>query len=162
VSTRDGTTYGVGAASYEAAGGHEGISRLVDAFYRAMDSAAQARVVRAMHGPDLTMSREKLKAFLCAWLGGPNEYRTRFGPISIPGVHAHLDIGTAERDAWLHCMQCSVDEQPWRADFKTYFMRVIAVPAERVRIASEKRVPGGPVRETTAGHDPPDNDPRAH
>jgi hemoglobin len=134
------STYSTGAASYEAAGGREGIARLVDAFYRVMDTAPQARVVRAMHELDLTMSREKLKAFLSAWLGGPNEYRSRFGPISIPGAHAHLDIGTDERDAWLHCMQCSVDEQPWRADFKAYFMRAIAVPAERVRVAAQKRM----------------------
>ena len=155
-------TYGTGAASYDAAGGQEGISRLVDAFYRVMESAAQARVIRAMHEPDLTISREKLKVFLSAWLGGPNEYRSRFGPISIPGVHAHLHIGAAERDAWLYCMQCSVDEQPWRPDFKAYFMAAIAVPAERVRAASQRRSPDGAVRETTAPHEPPDNDPRAH
>jgi hemoglobin len=154
--------YGTGATSYEAAGGQEGVSQLVDAFYRVMDSASRARVVRAMHEPDLTMSREKLKVFLSAWLGGPNEYRRRFGPISLPGVHAHLDIGTAEQDAWLYCMQCSVDEQPWRSDFKAYFMRAIAVPAARVRVVCERRTPGGPVREPTARHEPPENDPRAH
>jgi hypothetical protein len=36
-------------------------------------------------------------------------------------------------------MQLAVDEQPWAADFKTYFMRAIAVPAERVRLAAETR-----------------------
>jgi hemoglobin len=133
------TSYGTGAASYEAAGGHEGVSRLVDAFYDVMDSVPEARVIRAMHDADLALSREKLKVFLSAWLGGPNEYRGRFGPISIPGVHAHLAIGAAERDAWLYCMQRAVEEQPWRDDFKAYFMRVIAVPAERVRVASEAR-----------------------
>jgi hemoglobin len=132
------TPYGTGAASYDAAGGAQGLSRLVDAFYRVMDTAPAARTIRAMHGIDLTTSREKLKVFLAAWLGGPNDYRTRFGPISIPGVHAHLDIGEAERDAWLHCMQCAVDEQPWAADFKDYFMRAIAVPAERVRVAAQR------------------------
>jgi hemoglobin len=132
------TRYGTGSASYEAAGGRDGLSRLVDAFYGVMDAAPQARTIRAMHDIDLAMSREKLKVFLAAWLGGPNDYRTRFGPISIPGVHAHLDIGEAERDAWLHCMQSAVDAQPWAADFKEYFMRAIAVPAERVRIAAQR------------------------
>lgn len=131
-------SYGTGAASYETAGGQEGVAQLVDAFYRVMDSAAHARGIRAMHERDLALSREKLKVFLCAWLGGPNEYRSRFGPISIPGVHAHLEIGVEERDAWLSCMQSAVDEQPWRDDFKVYFMRAIAVPAERVRLACRR------------------------
>jgi hemoglobin len=124
--------YGTADASFEAAGGRLGIARLVDAFYRVMDTAPEARGIRAMHPADLALPREKLKVFLCAWLGGPNEYRARFGPISIPGVHAHLAIGEAERDAWLHCMHVAVGEQPWAPDFQAYFMRAITVPADRV------------------------------
>lgn len=135
--------YGTGDASYQAAGGEDGLTRLVDAFYRVMDEDARARDIRAMHVPDLTLSRAKLTTFLCAWLGGPNRYREKFGPISIPGSHAHLAIAEAERDAWLHCMQRAVDEQPWADDFKAYFMRVIAVPAERVRATSQARIAAG-------------------
>jgi hemoglobin len=68
-------------------------------------------------------------------LGGPNLYSATFGPISIPRVHQHLVIGEAERDAWLACMEQAVAEQPWHSDFKHYFMRAIAVPAEHVRLA---------------------------
>jgi hemoglobin len=132
-------TYGTGDASFQAAGGRGGLAKLVDAFYDAMEVAPEAAGVRAMHPPDLAMSREKLKTFLAAWLGGPNEYRARFGPISIPGVHAHLAISEVERDAWLFCMQRAVDAQPWADDFKAYFLRAIAVPAERVRVASQAR-----------------------
>lgn len=132
-------TYGVADASYRAAGERDGIARLVDAFYDHMEARPFAQTVRAMHVPDLSLSREKLKVFLCAWLGGPSEYRERFGPIAIPHVHAHLAIDEAERDAWLGCMQLAVDEQPWAPDFKAYFMRAIAVPAERVRMASVAR-----------------------
>ena len=62
-----------------------------------------------------------------------------FGPISIPRVHQHLPIGEAERDAWLACMARAVEEQSWTDEFKRYFMRAIAVPAERVRLASVAR-----------------------
>ena len=89
-----------------------------------------------MHERELRLSREKLTVFLCGWLGGPNLYSVTFGPISIPRVHQHLTIGEAERDAWLACMKAAVEEQPWTSEFKRYFMRVIAVPAERVRLAS--------------------------
>ena len=129
-------TYGEGSASYFAAGERHGIARLVDAFYRHMDQLPLAATIRAMHDRDLRLSREKLTVFLCGWLGGPNLYSATFGPISIPRVHQHLVIGEAERDAWLACMEQAVAEQPWRSDFKHYFMRAIAVPAERVRLAS--------------------------
>jgi hemoglobin len=128
--------YGIGAASYEAAAQEAGLSRLVDAFYDYMDTLDQARTIRAMHPADLALSRAKLKAFLCAWLGGPNQYREKFGPISIPGAHARFTIDESERDAWLECMRRAVEDQPWDPAFKLYFMRAIAVPAERVRVAS--------------------------
>mgnify|MGYP001553779414 CR=1 FL=1 len=104
-----------------------------------MDALAEARTIRAMHDPDLALVREKLAVFRCAWLGGPNEYRARFGPISIPGFHARFAIDEAERDAWLLCMARAVADQPWAESFKTYFMGAISVPAERVRVASVMR-----------------------
>ncbi|MGN6107124.1 MAG: group II truncated hemoglobin [Kofleriaceae bacterium] len=135
--------FGVGSSSYEAAGQRDGLARLVDAFYDYMDELPEAAVIRAMHPSELALSREKLKVFLSAWLGGPNEYRERFGPISIPRAHAHLAIDEPERDAWLHCMRRAVDDQPWTAEFKAYFLRAIAVPAERVRAMSRFARAGG-------------------
>ena len=86
------------------------------------------------------MHLAKLKVFLAGWLGGPKEYAKRFRKIRIPHVHAHLAIDEAERDAWLACMKQAVDAQDaWSDDFKAYFLRAIAVPAERVRQASVAR-----------------------
>lgn len=135
--------FGVGSSSYEAAGQRDGLARLVDAFYDYMEALPEAATIRAMHPRELALSREKLKVFLSAWLGGPNEYRERFGPISIPRAHAHLAIDEPERDAWLHCMRRAVDDQPWTAEFKAYFLRAIAVPAERVRAMSRFARAGG-------------------
>ena len=132
-------TFGQRDASYRAAGGEEGLARLCEAFYRHMDAVPGAATVRAMHGADLSLSREKLKVFLAAWLGGPNLYTERFGRISIPGAHAHLAVDEAERDAWLLCMRLAVAEQPWTEEFKEYFLAAIAVPADRVRMASVAR-----------------------
>lgn len=80
------TRYGTGDASYRAAGESHGIDRLVRRFYEYMDALPEARVIRAMHAPDLTLVREKLAVFLCAWLGGPNEYRARFRTHLDPGI----------------------------------------------------------------------------
>ena len=132
-------SYGTGDASYQAAGGRDGIRQLVNRFYEHMDSLPEARALRAMHAADLTDVREKLVTFLIAWLGGPNEYRARFGPISIPGAHARFPIDEAQRDAWLLCMARAVDEQPWPERFKKYFVQAISIPAERVRVAAATR-----------------------
>jgi hemoglobin len=136
--------YGTRDASYLAAGEREGIGRLVRRFYEYMESLPEARGIRAMHAADLTEVREKLAVFLCAWLGGPNEYRALFGPISIPGFHARFAIDASARDAWLLCMARAVDEQPWDPDFKVYFLQAISVPAERCRVASLMRTAGVP------------------
>lgn len=125
--------YGTKDASYQAAGGQPGIRRLVDAFYDEMDSADYAATIRGMHPQDLTMSRDKLSLFLCGWLGGPRLYAEKYGGISIPSAHAHLDIGLAERDAWLACMQVALDKQDYEPDFKIYLLEQLSVPAERVR-----------------------------
>lgn len=127
-------------ASFEAAGEHEGIGKLVDAFYRYMDTLPEAVTIRNMHSHDLDESAEKLKVFLTGWLGGPKEYANRFGQIKIPRVHAHLDIDELERDAWMLCMERAVAEQDaWADDFKEYFLGAIARPAEKVRKASVQR-----------------------
>ena len=131
--TPENRPYGQGDASYQAAGQYEGICQLVNAFYDAMEQLPQAQVIRAMHAEDLTVSRDKLSRFLCGWLGGPKLFTERYPAIRIPQVHRHLDIGPQERDAWLHCMQVAVDQQPYKDDFKRYLMEQLYVPAERSR-----------------------------
>lgn len=125
--------YGTEDASFQAAGGEEGIRKLVDAFYQAMDSLPEAKRIREMHDPDLTVSADKLTRFLCGWLGGPKLFREKYGPISIPQAHAHLDIGIAERDAWMRCMEEALKTQPYAEDFKAYLMKQLLFPAERCR-----------------------------
>ncbi len=125
--------YGVGDASYQAAGGEAGIKRLVDDFYDAMECLPEAAKIRNMHPADLTVSRDKLTRFLCGWLGGPKLFAEKYGPINIPQAHVHLEIGPSERDAWLLCMQEALKKQPYATNFKEYLMAQLYVPAERSR-----------------------------
>lgn len=85
-----------------------------------------------MHAQDLSQTRKKLVYFLSGWLGGPNLYAKHFGSINIPGVHAHLAIGEAERDAWLYCMQQAINAQPYKKSFKQYLLTQLTIPAERI------------------------------
>lgn len=125
--------YGVGDASYRAAGGEVGIRKLVDDFYDAMERLPEALKIRKMHPDDSTVSRDKLTLFLCGWLGGPRFYAQKYGPIRIPQAHSHLEIGRSERDAWLRCMEEALKEQPYAEEFKKYLLEQLYVPAERSR-----------------------------
>jgi hemoglobin len=127
------SNYGEGDASFNAAGGVEGINKLVNAFYDAMETLPQAQHIREMHSQNLDESRDKLTRFLAGWLGHPKLFSEKYGPIRIPVAHRHLSIGPAERDAWLACMQIAINEQPYPQEFRDYFMKQIYVPAERSR-----------------------------
>ena len=128
-----GRPYGTGDASFQAAGGQEGIFRLVDNFFDRMGSDGRFAIIWNLHPDDKTISRDKLARFLCGWLGGPKLYNEKYGSIGIPRVHAHLPIGTVERDQWLTCMSESVAEQAFAPEFKRYLMEQLYVPAEAVR-----------------------------
>lgn len=123
--------FGYQDTSLRAMGGADGVRTLVDLFYTQMQTLSEATAIRAMHPPDLALSREKLTVFLTGWLGGPKRYSEIWGPIRIPTAHAHLSIGAAERDAWLLCMDRAMAQMPVEEDFRSYFLREIAVPANR-------------------------------
>jgi hemoglobin len=132
--------FGQGDASFRAAGGEEGIERLVDRFYDLMCERPDAAGIRKMHPKDLAGSRDKLTRFLCGWLGGPKLYSERYGPIKLPKAHARFPIGTIERDAWLDCMAAALVDEPMAEDFKRYLMRELGVPAERIRRVVAERM----------------------
>ena len=134
----EGQDFGQGDASFRAAGGFEGLVDLVERFYRQMDELPEAARIRAMHPADLTLSRDKLARFLAGWLGGPRLYDEAYGPIRIPMAHRHLDVGVAERDAWLACMRAALDETDHTPVFKRYLLRALAVPAERIRVVASR------------------------
>ncbi len=132
--------YGEGSASYGAAGGLSGLQQLVKDFYDVMCNNPAYAVIRDMHPKDLTVSEDKLVCFLSGWLGGERLFAKKFGSISIPQVHAHLVIQEKERDMWLDCMQEALEKQPYSDGFKVYLLTQLKVPAERIRMACERRL----------------------
>lgn len=130
--------YGQGDTSYQAAGGEAGIRKLVDAFYQQMTTRTEAIEILAMHKADLNVIKDKLTVFLIGWMGGPSTYGEKYGSLSIPSFHAYLDVKEAERDAWLFCMREALKEQAYDEDFKQYLIYQLAVPAERIRVASQR------------------------
>ena len=128
-------SYGDGDASFQAAGGEPGIRRLVDAFYDRMGTDPRFAGIFAMHPADKSVSRDKLARFLCGWLGGPKRYHEKYGPISIPAVHQHLQVTELERDLWLECMGRALNQQDYPLALIEYLLRQLFIPAERIRQA---------------------------
>jgi hemoglobin len=125
--------YGKSDSSFQAAGGIEGIEKLVNEFYHQMDTLPEAKIIREMHPKDLTNSIDKLSRFLCGWLGGPKRFQEKYGSIKLPQAHAQFPIGQTERETWLRCMEKAADKQPYQEDFKLYLLKKLQFPASKIQ-----------------------------
>ncbi len=125
--------YGQGDATFQAAGGAEGLKKLVNDFYDKMESMPRAKDILSMHPEDLTETRDKLYCFLSGWMGGPRLFGEKYGSISIPKAHQHLNIGVEERDAWMCCMRNALKNQPYPEALKSYLLDQLSKPAEACR-----------------------------
>ena len=95
---------------FDMLGGEPAVVKLVDAFYRQMDTRSGAAGIRAMHGRDLTSTKAILVLYLCEWLGGPQAYSAKQGHPRLRMRHGGFAIGVAERDAWLACMEAALTD----------------------------------------------------
>lgn len=126
--------YGQDDYSFQTAGGIDGIHQLVTDFYQQMDTLNEAAHIRSMHPENQEESIDKLARFLTGWMGGPALYDEKYGRISIPGAHHHIDIGIAERDAWLLCMENALQlQENYPHDFREYLMKQLSFPANLCR-----------------------------
>ena len=132
MSAHDSPQYGIGDASFQAAGGADGVHNLVSDFYRHMDSENFAKRIRDMHPEDLASSIDRLYCFLSSWLGGPRLYQERYGQINIPAVHFPFQINEDDSMAWLSCMRLAIEEQNYEPEFAQYLLEQLQLPAERI------------------------------
>jgi len=130
-------TFGYEDHSYQAAGELAGLTQLADDFYEVMGSLPRAKRIRNMHPDDLSVSRDKLTLFLCAWLGGPRLFSAKYGAINIPQVHSHLGVIEDDKHAWLECMQAAIDRQNYTPEFSEYLIAQLGVPAARIEQTCE-------------------------
>ena len=108
---------------YDMVGGEAGVRRIVERFYDIMDSAPEAKRIRAMHAADLSPMRERLFEFLSGWLGGPPLYFQRPDHKCIVSAHRPFAIGEAERDQWMMCMRRALEESGVPAEVRTLLDR---------------------------------------
>jgi hemoglobin len=110
---------------YEAAGGEETFTRLVERFYAGV---ADDPVLRPLYPRDPQMfgaAAEHLRLFLIQYWGGPGWYSEQRGHPRLRMRHAPFSIGRRERDAWMGHMRAAVDSldlpAPVREAFLEYF-----------------------------------------
>jgi hemoglobin len=97
------------ASHFAQLGGQPTVDRIVDEFYRRMDTLPEAQTIRAMHPANLADTKHVLKLYLAEWLGGPHAYSEQRGHPRLRARHLPFRIGVAERDAWLLCMRGAME-----------------------------------------------------
>lgn len=143
---------------YTRLGGHEALVQLVEAFYRAMDTRADAQVIRAMHEAELSRTKAVLVNYLSEWTGGPRLYSPKRGSPALRRKHHPFDIDESARDAWMACMRVALAEtvadQSLRAELDAAFYKIADFIRNTEPGGAERAHPGRP-REVTPGETPP-------
>jgi hemoglobin len=113
---------------FDRLGGLDAVQALVEAFYKAMDTRADATLIRAMHEPDLRATQAVLVKYLCEWMGGPKLYTPERGAPALRRRHHPFPIDSAARDAWMACMRQALAEvcpdPALRAELEAAFYKV--------------------------------------
>jgi hemoglobin len=118
---------------YELVGGETGLRALVERFYDVIDSAPEAKQIRALHPKSLKQAREKFFMFLSGWMGGPQLYVAKFGHPRLRMRHAPFSIGVVERDQWIWCMHRALDESQLAPQVVEYLKSRFAEVADFLR-----------------------------
>ncbi len=129
--------YGDADTTYKAVGCEAGILQLVDHFYDIMQESYP--LIFSWHPDDNGLSRDKLARFLSGWMGGPRQFKEKYGPINLPHAHAHLNVTFKERDQWLECMAKALERMHYPMDLQSYLIEQLTVPAERIRQVCDSR-----------------------
>jgi len=122
---------------YDRIGGADNVRRLVHRFYEIMDELPEAWETRKLHGESLAMSEEKLVKFLSGWMGGPQLYIQEYGHPRLRGRHLPFSIGILERDQWLMCMDCALQEVVEDDDLRRELSDAFARVADHMRNRAE-------------------------
>lgn len=125
--------------TFIAVGGKEGLYQLVADFFHFMATEPRFKRLHDMHPADTQLSIDKLYRFLTGWMGSEKLYRQKYGVIQLPKAHSHLAVLEEDKEAWLACMEMSMNKQGFSEELKTYLLRQLAVPAERIKQVSQLR-----------------------
>jgi hemoglobin len=129
-----------GATLYERMGGADALRKLVDDFYDLIENDPDGEILNLLHlrGHGVAHSRIEQFNFLSGFFGGPRLYTEKHGHSDVREMHRHVEVGPAERDAWLLCMQRAVDGMAFERDVSERLMKHFRVVANVLEIENRK------------------------
>jgi hemoglobin len=126
---------------FERFGGRDGVSRLVEEFYRRVEADPP---IRAVYPDDLEPGKQKLKLFLEQWLGGESVYSERYGHPRLRRRHFPFVIDERAAGLWLKHMRESMRALKLNtADIDTVFERL--GPLAKHMVNAHENVPREPL-----------------
>lgn len=132
------------AGMFEALGGRETVSRLVDGLY---DRIEADRILRPAFNRDLVKEREKLKRFFEAWLGGAPTYFDADWPPGLKAAHASVAISRGMAERWLRHFSDSFAEAVKDPSHIQHIRPLIAHLALALVNRADEPVPGERIRD---------------
>jgi hemoglobin len=119
---------------FAAVGGADGVSRIVEAFYRRVVADP---VLRPVYPDDLEPGKERLKLFLVQWLGGPGEYSEKYGHPRLRMRHFPFVIDERAVGRWLRNMREAWREEGVPEDIQAVVFERLAPLAKHMMNAGE-------------------------
>jgi hemoglobin len=132
------------ASFYEVIGGREGVSALVEEFYRRIEADPE---IRPVYPEDLEPGKAKLKLFFEQWLGGPPAYSERYGHPRLRLRHFPFVIGERHAGIWLKHMREAMHARGVPADVERAIFERLG-PLARHMVNEGLDVPREPLKET--------------
>ncbi len=128
---------------YDLFGGSQGVSGLVEEFYRRIEGDPD---IRPVYPEDLEPGKTHLKMFLEQWLGGPPIYSQQFGHPRLRMRHFPFVITDRHAGIWLKHMRGAIQSRGIPADAeRTVFERL--GPLARHMVNEGLDVPREPLTE---------------
>lgn len=121
---------------YQRIGGAPGLRKLVETFYDIIEFEPQGKLLSILHlrGMGIANSREEQFNFLSGFFGGPKLYIEKHGHSDVREMHRHVEVGPAERDSWLECMQTAIERLKYDRELGDELMRHFRMVANALEV----------------------------
>lgn len=124
------------ATIYDRMGGALVLNKLINTFYDIIEFEPQGKLLNILHlrGMGIGHSREEQFNFLSGFFGGPKLYIEKHGHSDVREMHRHVEVGPAERDSWLECMETALERVGLEQDLSDEMMRHFRIVANALEI----------------------------
>lgn len=121
---------------YQRIGGAPGLRKLVETFYDIIEFEPQGKLLSILHlrGMGIANSREEQFNFLSGFFGGPKLYIEKHGHSDVREMHRHVEVGPAERNSWLECMQTAIERLNYDRELGDELMRHFRMVANALEV----------------------------